>query len=276
MRDAAALLRPRIGVRPEAVLSAVAIASALGFGLTLGLWWIDDRLLDGLSVWAKPLKFEAALAVHAGTLALVAARLGAPARAGRALWTIAVVFVVACVVEMGWIIWQGARGEHSHFNDSTALHRAMFTVMAVAAILITGAAAALAVLVWRDTGYRAPAPVKAGIVLGLTGGTVLTIMTAMTIGATGSPYVGAIPHLTARMPVTGWSLTGGDLRVAHFLATHMMQAVPLAALLVCLVRPGRAGLPAVLCVATLWTLWTGLEFQAALDGQPLLSWLPAF
>lgn len=257
------------------MLAAVAVASALGFGLTLGLWWIDARLLDGLSVWAKPLKFEAALAVHAGTLALVAARLSGPVRAGRALWAMAVVFVLACVVEMGWIVGQAARGEPSHFNDSTAFHRAMFTAMAVAAIVITGTAAMLAGLVWRDRQYRAPAPVKAGIVLGLVGGTVLTIVTAMTIGVMGSPHVGALPDRAARLPVTGWSLDTGDLRAAHFLATHMMQAVPLAALLAWRALPERRAQAVVLGVAALWMLWIGMEFRVALAGQPPLGWFPA-
>lgn len=180
---------------------------------------------------------------------------------------VALAFLVACTVEMGWIIAQAAQGQQSHFNDSTAVHRAMFSVMAFCAVIITGAAGAVALEVARDSGFGAPAPVKAGVVLGLLGGTLLTLITAFAIGARGSPYVGGVPEMSARMALTGWSLSSGDLRVAHFLATHMMQAVPFAALLAAYALPDRAQRPVVFGVAALWALWVLLAHHGALAGQ---------
>jgi len=255
---------------PERTYAAIAITMVAAFGLTLGLWALDTRTIDGISVWSKPLKFELALAVHAGTLALVVARLGPRLRAGPAMQTVALAFLVACIIEMGWIIAQAAQGEHSHFNDNTALHRAMFSVMAFCAVIITGTAGAVALAVGRDAGFGAPAPVKAGIVLAFLGGTILTLITAFAIGAHGSPYVGGIPDLSARMSLTGWSLASGDLRVAHFLATHMMQAVPVAALFAAYALPDRAKWHLVLLVAVLWALWVLIEFRDALTGQASL------
>lgn len=261
-------LRMGIGeTLPERVFAAISITMIAAFGFTLGLWALDTRTIDGISVWAKPLKFELALAVHAGTLALVVARLDPRRRAGPVMQAVALGFLVACIIEMGWIIAQAAQGQHSHFNDSTALHRAMFSIMAFCAVIITGAAGAVALAVCRDAAFDATAPVRAGIVLGLLGGTILTLITAFAIGAYGSPYVGGVPDLSSRMPLTGWSLTGGDLRVGHFLATHMMQGVPFAALIAAYALPGRVRLPLVIGMATLWTLWTLIEFRAALSGE---------
>lgn len=264
------VLTLRIGIGetlPDRVFAAISITMIAAFGLTLGLWALDPRTIDGISVWAKPLKFELALAVHAGTLALVVARLDPRPRAGPAMQAVALVFLVACIIEMGWIIAQAAQGQHSHFNDSTALHRAMFSVMAFCAVIITGAAGAVALAVGRDGGFGAPAPVKAGIVLGFLGGTLLTLITAFAIGANGSPYVGGVPDPGARMALTGWSLSGGDLRVAHFLATHMMQAVPFTALLAAWALPNCATRPVAFGVAALWALWVLIAFRGALSGE---------
>lgn len=263
----------RVGIHdtlPERIYAAIAITMVAAFGVTLGLWALDTRTIGGISVWAKPLKFGLALAVHAGTLALVVGRLGPRLRSGPVMQAVALAFLVACTLEMGWIIAQAAQGQHSHFNDSTAFHRAMFSVMAFCAVIITGAAGAVALAVGRDSGFRAPEPLKVGIVLGLLGGTVLTLVTAFAIGARGSPYVGGVPDLSARMAPTGWSLSSGDLRVAHFLATHMMQAVPVAALLAAYALPDRAQRPLVIGVAALWALWVLIAFRTALTGEVAL------
>ncbi len=269
MRGRAMRLRPPRSA-PGRAFAGMSLAMIVAFAATAALWAVDPRTIDGVSVWAKPLKFELALAVHAGTLALVASRLSAPVRTGPFLQALALAFLAASTVEMGWIVGQAARGQHSHFNDSTAVHRAMFSVMAFAAVVITGTAAALAAAVWRDRGYAAGATIRAGIVLGLTGGTVLTLVTAFAIGARGGPHVGEVPDLASRMAFTGWSLTGGDLRVAHFLATHMMQAVPVAAILLARARPGPAARYVLTGVAVLWATWTLAEFSTALAGEPAL------
>ncbi len=240
----------------------------LTFAATIALWVLDARTIDGVSVWAKPLKFELALAIHAGTLALVVSRLSPTHRTGFFMQGVALAFLAACSVEMGWIILQAAQGQHSHFNDSSALHRAMFSVMAFAAIIITGAAAAVVSVVWRDPDFAGDAVLRAAILFGLIGGTILTVLTAFAISERGSPYVGNVPLLTSRMMFTGWSLTGGDLRLSHFLATHMMQAVPIAALLALRARIGFSAGYVVPGFAALWTVWVLVEFTVALSGEP--------
>jgi len=255
---------------PLWVFGGISCAMIFAFGATTALWALDPRVIDGVSVWAKPLKFELALAIHAGTIALVVSRLRPSLQAGAFMQGVAFAFLAACTIEMGWIIFQASQGQHSHFNNSTAFHRAMFSVMAFAAVIITGAAAAVAFQIWRDPDFATGSTVKTGILLGLVGGTILTLVTAFAIGGRGSPYVGDVPLLTSRMMFTGWSLTGGDLRVAHFLATHMMQAVPIAAVLAIWARIGFFATYFVLGFAALWTVWVLVEFNVALSGEPAL------
>lgn len=255
------------------IFGGISCAMILAFGATIALWALDHRVIDDVSVWAKPLKFELALAIHAGTIALVVSRLRPSLQADAFMRGVAAVFLAACTIEMGWIIFQASQGQHSHFNDSTEFHRAMFSVMAFAAVIITGTAAAVAFQVWRDPDFATSPAVKIGILLGLIGGTVLTLVTAFAIGGRGSPYVGGVPLLTSRMMFTGWSLTGGDLRVAHFLATHMMQAVPIVALV--LVRAKTEGLATygLLLFSALWAVWTLAEFSVALSGDRALIFI---
>ncbi len=255
---------------PELIYWGVCVSMIACFVVTLAFAALDGRTIDGsVSIWAKPLKFELSLAIHAATLALVMTVLSPSLRASTVMTLLAVAFLAACLVEMAYIIGQAARVEHSHYNVSTPFHRFMWSVMAFAAIVIIGTAGALGVAAMVGAqGSLAPA-VKWAIVVGLIGGTVLTLYTAFTIGGRMSPYVGALPDGNdARMAFTGWSLAGGDLRVSHFLATHMIQVLPLVGLAVALFAPGRLGVAVVMVFAVMWAGLTLSEYSRALGGAP--------
>lgn len=255
---------------PETIYWIVAGAMVLCFAMTLFFAMTDGRTIDGsVSVWAKPIKFEISLAVHAATLALVMSALSASARSSTIMTAIAVVFLVACTIEMVYIIAQAALAEHSHYNVSTAFNRMMWSAMAIAAIAIVGAAGVIGVaMIFGSVGGLAPA-LKWAIALGLIGGTLLTLCTAFTIGAHMTPYVGGVPAGSEdRMALTGWSLAAGDLRVAHFLATHMIQVLPLVGLAVAQVTPGRIGIIIVVGTALVWSAFTLQEYGRALSGKP--------
>jgi hypothetical protein len=77
------------------------------------------------------------------------------------------------------------------------------------------------------------------------------------------------------LPVTGWSTTGGDLRVPHFIGLHGLQALPLFGYLLTLFAP--AWLRTSYRVALVWTAGLsylcliGLLTWQALGGQPVIS-----
>jgi hypothetical protein len=94
----------------------------------------------------------------------------------------------------------------------------------------------------------------------------------MTAGVSGAHSVG-VPDGGPGMPVTGWSTTGGDLRIGHFVGLHGLQVLPLLALL--LHRSARrwaetTRVRLVLVAAVGYALLTGLLTGQALRGQPLL------
>jgi hypothetical protein len=253
---------------PETIYWTVAIAMLAAGAITLILMIADTRTLDGhTSVWTKPLKFELSLALHASTIALVCGLFSPSTKNSVPVLLIALLFLAACIVEMSYIIIQGGLGQQSHFNVATPFHRFMYSVMAFAAVIIVGAAGAIGLLAMSDSNFSASPPLKSAIILGFVGGTVLTLITAFTIGGRMSPFVGGIPDFGSRMVLTGWSKTGGDLRVSHFLATHMIQALPLAALVIDRVLAGRGALLAVFAFSGLWALLTMSEYRTALAGN---------
>jgi hypothetical protein len=115
--------------------------------------------------------------------------------------------------------------------------------------------------------------VRAAVAIGLIGGTLLTLLTAFRLGSNMGHYIGTEAPGAARMVLTGWSLTVGDLRPAHFFATHMMQAVPLAGIVAARVLPSPAAVGTVVVFAVLWTAVTLESFQAALAGKPITALL---
>ena len=125
---------------------------------------------------------------------------------------------------------QAARQQASHFNLATPLYQTMYVLMATAAVFITAAAAAVGAIVRFDSGTPMGPATRTAIAIGLTGGTLLTLVIGFRLGGALNHHVGLEPAGATRFPFTGWSMSVGDLRVPHFFATHMMQTIPPAGL----------------------------------------------
>lgn len=224
----------------------------------------DARLINGVSVWTKPAKFAATFVAWYWTLAWAwgvlepAAQRGATAR--LVLWG----SLAAGGFEMGWIAFRAALGQPSHFATD-ALGEIMYQLMGAGAVTLVALAATLGVLVLRrgDAARQAPGwrfAVGWGLVLtGILGG-----VTGYTSSSSGGPHIGGTLSDAANLPPFYWSRDGGDLRAAHFLGVHAMQALPVLALLLPsastrLLALGAAG----------WTVLTLAVFIAALAGVPL-------
>jgi len=77
------------------------------------------------------------------------------------------------------------------------------------------------------------------------------------------------------LPVTGWSTTGGDLRVAHFVGLHGLQELPLFGYLLALLAPEwlrmRHRVALVWLAGVSYLCLIGLLTWQALRGQPVIS-----
>ena len=264
-----------IGVPMDARAIAWAGAALLvGLALpsTLALPF-DDRTLFGASVWDKPLRFDLALGLHLFTLWALLQMLS-PSRLASALMRRTLLICTVCaVLEALYITLQAARGRASHFNVQTALEQFLYYgAMGPGAVLIVATTFIVGWQLWRHADPASSPGLRSGAALGLMLGSVATMLVVSPLSAgliDGlGHWVGGVHSDTTGMPVFGWSRTGGDLRVPHFFAVHLMQALPLAGWFADRAgsrRPrvwvyGAAGIGVLVVAATFWQAIAGRPF----------------
>ena len=253
---------------PRYTRLAVLIALAmLPLALALAL---DVRRFQDVPVWVKPLKFHAALVVYLITLA-VFARFASPEFRQRPWWRWHEhAVVVAIVLELMWIGGAASMGVGSHFNHSSPLWSTAYSFMGAAAVLLTSACATLAWAIHRHPAGALSGAVRCGLVWGVGLTLPLTLITATTLSGMGGHWIGGTPSDASGVWLMGWSRDCGDLRVSHFLATHAMHAIPLAAL-ACAKVFGRDALVPVRFVSLAYVVLVVSVFVQALMGRPFIA-----
>ncbi|PUE44430.1 ABA4-like family protein [Limnohabitans sp. 2KL-51] len=247
----------------------LAVLLALAMLPLLGALALDTRLFQGINVWIKPLKFHIALVVYLVTLA-VFSRFASTEITRRPWWQWHErVVVLAVVLEMVWIGAAAALATASHFNEAP-IWAALYSLMGFAAIVLTSASTTLAWAIHRHPAGDISPALRTGLVWGLALTLPLTQITAGTLSGMGSHWVGGTPSDAGGLGLLGWSRDGGDLRVAHFFATHALHIVPLAAL-VCAKLFGRDARAPVHIAALAYIGWVAATFLQALSGQPFLA-----
>ena len=205
---------------------------------------VDDRVLGGMPVWAKPLKFTLSIGLYAITWAWLASL---ATRAPKLVRRTSAVIVWLMVVELVLITGQVIRGRQSHFNSETEFDHRVYHLMGVSITLVWFLTLVLTVIVMRSEirDLAQKWAIRIGAVLSLVGaafGPVMAFPTPAQVAevqaglqpaALGAHSVG-VPDGGPALPLVGWSTTGGDLRIPHFLGIHALQALPLLALVLTL------------------------------------------
>lgn len=263
---------------------AMAVTSAVS---TAGLL-LDNRVLLSSPIWLKPFKFSVSIGVYAVTLAWLLQKVR---RAPRLMWWVGTVISATAVVEMVIIIGQVVRGQPSHFNASTPFNTALFAVMgaSITALWVMTLIVAIGLFRQKLSDEANAAAIRWGIVLALVGMALAFLMTGPTPdqlaqlrSGNATPLIGAhsvgVRDGGPGMPLTGWSTTGGDLRIPHFVGIHALQALPLFALALRLgsgrvnrLRDMRVRARLVRIAAVFYAGVLALTTWQALRGQPLTS-----
>jgi hypothetical protein len=237
--------------------------------LMLPAYYFDARVLNFSPIWAKPIKFSLSLGLHFLTLALLAQQLDRQRRTGVILMVFTYLAVASMLFEQLYISVQAARGRASHFNGSTDFEAIMYGLMGFGAVNLILVSFVLGLLIYKYGDKTLPG-LRLGSILGLTIGSVLTLIYAMTMARAPahSHLVGEVIN-HAKIPIVGWSREVGDLRIPHFIATHMMQVLPLLGLVLDKLKWSSRTL--VSLVTIILVVMSAVFFDWALAGIPVLG-----
>jgi hypothetical protein len=240
------------------------------------VYLFDTRTVNDINVWIKPNKFNTSLLMQLLTVLWLWQLVEPAQRATKFAVRLMATLAISGLIEIFYIAFQSARGRASHFNSQTAWEAFMYTgVMGTAAVVLVVTTSIAGYWIWKhaSTEARQHQGMFWGAVMGLFLGGMATLLTASALasGQIAGPghWVGGIRSDIGGLPILGWSTTGGDLRVPHFFATHLMQALPIAGIFADKVLPSNAKL-FVWLASVLGLMVVALTYTQAVSGQPFL------
>jgi hypothetical protein len=133
--------------------------------------------------------------------------------------------IVLLGFEIVYIALMAGQGKTSHYNVSSPFYSAMFSMMALAATLVTLYIAYIGLLFFTNSFPDLPRyyvwAIRLGIVI-----FVIFSFEGFLMGGRMSHSVGLVND-NSNLFILAWSKTVGDLRVAHFIGMHALQVLPM-------------------------------------------------
>jgi len=187
--------------------------------LCLILSFTTSTQVMGVSAWIKPFKFALSTTLYLWAMAWFCHYLP---HFNISLFNS--VNLVLFTFEVGYIAIQAQKGQLSHFNLSTPVYATLYSLMALAATLITIYAAYVGILFFSESLPSLPTyylwSVRLGIVL-----FVIFSFEGFVMGSRLTHTIGG-PDGEAGIPILNWSTKYGDPRIAHFIGMHALQIIP--------------------------------------------------
>ena len=236
------------------------------FCLVVGLF--DDRTLNGISVWSKPVKFGLSIGVYFLTLTWFATFLDSKTlRSTSGKWLVGIP-LIAGITEVVYIAIMASLGEASHFNLSSSFTSIMYIIMGI------GAASMVLVLPWMAYLITKQNPMSNPLIFAIVIGLCLTCLLGGGFGnylsSNGGHWVNAPPTDANGVWLFNWAMVGGDLRVAHFFGMHAMHAFPIFVVLLPQHWSPRFKLKTLIFFIVAYVMFSAHTFFQAVNGQPFL------
>lgn len=230
---------------------------------------MDTHTALSLSPWIKPIKFAISFATFVWTTSLFLTTLRIPAwqrRLARQVMAASVVAEMLCLTAQAWRNVPLGRGDFTDYLIAQGT-TAMVSINTLITVWLLCAFCGKRERI-KIADYAQIVAIRLSIAIFLVGNAVGGYMLAR-----GSHTVGAADGGPG-LPFINWSTVGGDLRIAHFIAIHAIQIVPLFAWILWQMTPRPAVQQrqvAVYAIATLVLLAVGGTFLQAAMAQPFLT-----
>ncbi|MEA5137942.1 hypothetical protein [Arcicella rigui] len=180
---------------------------------------ISHTQVFNVSAWIKPFKFSFSIFLYAWTTAWFCSYLPS---FNTSIFNWAVIILLG--FEIVYIAIQASRGQLSHFNQSSPLYAVLYSMMAIAATLISFYTAYIGVLFFKNNFPDLPDyyvwSIRLGIIL-----FVIFSLEGFVMGAKLTHTIGG-PDGGEGIPLLHWSKQFGDPRIAHFIGMHAIQVLP--------------------------------------------------
>jgi hypothetical protein len=241
-------------------------ASLFYFGLMCFLFSLFCLVMSKISAvqvyqvnaWYKPFKFAASTFLFSWSMLWYCHYLH-----DFSIRTFNWVVILCLGFEIVYIAWQASRGQASHYNSTTPFYAAMFSLMAIAATIVTCFVAYVAFLFCTQS-FPELLPnylwaIRFGLII-----FVIFSFEGFVMGSKLSHTVGAIND-NSNWWILGWSKSFGDLRIAHFVGMHALQVLPLLSYY--LLKNTKW----TILAAAFYLLIAVTTFIQAIQGKPLWS-----
>jgi len=181
---------------------------------------ITTNQIYNVSIWYKPFKFSFSTFTFSWAMGwychyLVGFKLK------RYSWAV----IILLGFEIMYISIQAGKGELSHYNISTPVYSMLYSLMGIAAAAITLYTAYVGYLFFTQSFPNLPKYYVWGIRFAIVFFVIFSFEGVL-MGSRMNHNVGGLND-NSNWFILSWSRTVGDLRVAHFVGMHALQALPL-------------------------------------------------
>ncbi|HLY92111.1 MAG TPA: hypothetical protein VKQ89_02535 [Candidatus Angelobacter sp.] len=252
-----------------------ALLSRLGWSLMAvvplfaALALLVPAAFHGINPWIKPIKFSLSFSTFATTISIFLLPLRIPSwQLKFARWVIAV-SVAFEIFSLATQAWRSIYATGSHSLLDSFLAQMTNSMVMINTLIVTAIFGLLCARRVHSSMVDSPmlAALRYSLVIFLAGNAVGGYMLAR-----GSHTVGARDGGPG-LPFVNWSTIAGDLRIAHFIAIHAIQIIPVFAWVLAQMAPVTAVKQRKLAVSAFSILVAcavGLTFVQAAMGRPLL------
>jgi hypothetical protein len=214
--------------------------------------------VQAVNAWFKPLKFAISIGLFSWTMAWYCHYL-LNFNVTAFNWTVIILFGF----ELAYVTFQASKGQLSHFNFDTTLYSILYSLMGLAAVIVTLFTAYIGFLFFTQSFPNLPSYYIWAIRLGILIFVVFSFEGAL-MSSQMSHSVGAIND-NSNWWIIGWSKTVGDLRVSHFIGMHALQLLPLLSFYI------FKDTKATIIISILYAVLATTTLVQALNGKPIFT-----